>query len=133
MVKVASSGSRSRDGNREEANRFKGPPFEGEIMMRCVCWYLRDSLSGRDLEERMTERGLKGDHTTRYRWVKDNAPELETRVKLPLKPTQDVWRVDETSMKVKGEWGYLYRAVESDGNTLDFRLSAQCDTEATYR
>src|SRR5438045_3571789 len=107
------------------ANPFKWRHFEGEIIGLCVRWYLRYNLSYRDLEEMMAERGLKVDHTTIYRWVQNYAPELEKRVKPQLKPTNDSWRVDETYIKVKGEWVYLYRAVDSDGNTLEFRLSAK--------
>src|SRR5258708_5387909 len=78
----------------------------------------------------MAERGLKVDHSTICRWVQAYAPELEKRVKPQLKPTTDSWRVDETYIKVKGQWLYQYRAVDSDGNTLDFRLSATRDAEA---
>ncbi len=78
----------------------------------------------------MVERGLRVDHTPICRWVLAYAPELEKRVKPQLKPTNDSWRVDETYVKVKGEWLYQYRAVDSDGNTLDFRLSAKRDAEA---
>ena len=83
-------------------------------------WYLRYSLSYRDLEEMMRECGLRVDHTTMYRWVQHYAPELERRCRPHLKPTTDLWRVDETSIKVKKEWMYLYRAVDSHGQTLDF-------------
>jgi IS6 family transposase len=114
----------------EEANLFKWRHFEGEIILLCVRWYLRYRLSYRDLEEMMAERGLKVDHTTIYRWVQDYAPELEKRTKPQLKLTNDSWRVDETYIKVKGEWVYLYRAVDSDGNTLEFRLSAKRDADA---
>src|SRR5258708_38693645 len=78
----------------------------------------------------IVERGLKVDHSTICRWVLAYAPELEKRVKPQLKPTGDSWRVDETYLKVKGVWVYQYRAVDSDGNTLDFRLSTTRDAEA---
>jgi transposase-like protein len=113
-----------------EVKLFKWRHYEGEIIVLCVRWYLRYSLSYRDLEEMMTERGLGVDHTTIYRWVQEYAPELEKRVKPQLKPTTDSWRVDETYIKVKGHWLYQYRAVDSDGNTLDFRFSAKRDAEA---
>ena len=109
----------------ETSSAFKWRHFEGEIIMQCVRWYLRYGLSYRDLEEMMTERGLKVDHTTIYRWVQAYAPELEKRTKAQLKPTNDSWRVDETYIKVKGDWVYLCRAVDSEGNTLEFRLSAK--------
>jgi len=96
----------------------------------CVRWYVRYSLSYRDLEEMMAERGLKVDHTTIYRWVQDYAPELEKRTKPQLKPTNDSWRVDETYIKVKGEWLYQYRAVDSTGQTVEFWFSAKRDAAA---
>ena len=79
------------------------------------------SLSYRDLEEMMAERGLHVDHTTIYRWVQHYAPELDRRCRPHLKTTTDSWRVDETYVKVKGAWMYLYRAVDSHGATLEFR------------
>jgi transposase-like protein len=78
-------------------------------------------------------RGLTVDHSTVYRWVQAYAPELEKRCRADLKPTNDSWRVDETYIKVKGEWKYLYRAVDSEGNTLDFLLSAKRDGRAAKR
>ena len=93
-------------------------------------WYLRYSLSYRDLEEMMLERGLHVDHTTIYRWVQGYAPELEKRCRPHLKATTDSWRVDETYVKVKKTWMYLYRAVDSEGNTLEFLLSPTRDAEA---
>ena len=78
----------------------------------------------------MLERGLHVDHTTIYRWVQHYAPELERRCRPHVKPTTDSWRVDETYIKVKKQWVYLYRAVDSEGNTLDFWLSSTRDGEA---
>ncbi len=106
---------------------FKWRHCEAEIILLCVRWYLRYSLSYRDLEEMMRERGLHVDHTTIYRWVQHYAPELEKRCKLQLKATTDSWRVDETYVKVKKVWMYLSRAVDSQGNTLEFLLSATRD------
>ncbi len=90
-------------------------------------------LRYRDLEEMMRERGLHVDHTTIYRWVQRYAPELDKRCRSHLKATTDSWRVDETYVKVKGTWMYLYRAGDSEGNTLEFRLSATRDAEAAKR
>jgi transposase-like protein len=112
---------------------FKWRHFEAEIILLCVRWYLRYSLSYRDLEEMMAERGLSVDHTTIFRWVQRYAPELEKRCKPHLKATNDSWRVDETYIKIKKTWMYLYRAVDSDGNTLEFLLSPTRDTEAARR
>ncbi len=113
-----------------QQNPFKWRHFEAEIILLCVRWYLRYSLSYRDLEELMRERGLQADHTTIYRWVQHYAPELEKRCRPHLKATNDSWRVDETYIKIKGTWTYLYRAVDSDGDTLEFLLSPTRDAEA---
>ena len=72
----------------------------------------------------MLERGVKVDHMTIYRWVQAYSPELDKRCRRYLNPTNDSWQVDETYCKIKGKWKYLYRAVDSAGNTLDFMLSA---------
>ncbi len=114
----------------DQANPFKWRHFEGAIILLCVRWYLRYSLSYRDLEEMMGERGLQVDHTTICRWVHRYAPELERRVRAQLKPTNDSWRVDETYIKVRGTWMYLYRAVDSAGQTLEFVLSPHRHAQA---
>ncbi|GAC1306874.1 MAG: hypothetical protein NVSMB27_45080 [Ktedonobacteraceae bacterium] len=75
----------------------------------------------------MLERGLHIDHTTIYRWVQQYAPELDRRCRPHMKTTSDSWKVDETYIKVKKQWLYLYRAVDSQGNTLDFWLSPTRD------
>src|SRR5438067_5786030 len=114
-------------------NLFKYRHFEPEIILLCVRWYLRYSLSYRDLEEMMAERGLRLDHTTIYRWVQRYAPELDKRCRPHLKACNDSWKVDETYIKIKKTWMYLYRAVDSEGNTLEFLLSATRDAEAAKR
>lgn len=93
-------------------------------------WYLRYSLNYRDLEEMMTEHGLKVDHSMIARWALAYAPDLERRVKPQLKPTNDSWKVDETYIKVKGDWLYQYRAVDSEGQTIEFFFSANRDAVA---
>jgi IS6 family transposase len=98
-----------------------------------VGWYLRFSLSYRDVEELLAERGLHADHVTVWRWVQRYAKEMERRLRSRLKPTNDSWRVDETYIRVKGKWRYLYRAVDSTGATLDFLLSAKQDAAAAKR
>ena len=117
----------------DDQNPFKWRHFEADIILLCVRWYLRYSLSYRDLEEMMRERGLHVDHTTIYRWVQHYAPEVEKRCKPHLKATTDSWRVDETYVKVKKVWMYLYRAVDSQGNTLEFLLSPTRDAQAAKR
>ncbi len=89
--------------------------------------------SYRDLEEMMIERGLSVDHTTIFRWVQRYAPELEKRCRPHLKACNDSWRVDETYIKIKKVWFYLYRAVDSEGKTLEFLLSPTRDAEAAKR
>jgi IS6 family transposase len=112
---------------------FKWRHFQAEIILLCVRWYVRYALSYRDLEEIMLERGLPIDHTTIYRWVQRYAPELEKRCRPHLIPCNDSWKVDETYIKVKKVWTYLYRAVDSQGNTLEFLLSPTRDAETATR
>jgi transposase-like protein len=112
---------------------FKWRHFQANIILLCVRWYLRYALSYRDLEEMMLERGLHVDHTTIYRWVQKYAPELEKRCRPHLKACNDSWKVDETYIKVKKVWMYLYRAVDSEGNTIEFLLSPTRDAEAATR
>ena len=91
------------------------------------------SLSYLDVEELLAERGLPADHVTVWRWVQRYGPEMERRLRRRLKPTKDSWRVDETYIRVKGKWVYLYRAVDSTGATIDFLLSAKRDAAAADR
>jgi transposase-like protein len=109
---------------------FRGRHFADEIIVLCVRWYLRFSLSYRDLEELMAERNLTVDHTTVWRWVQRYAPELNRRVRRELKPMGTSWRADETYIRVAGRWMYLYRAIDSAGATIDFYLSRTRDLAA---
>jgi transposase, IS6 family len=102
---------------------FKWRHFESALTLCAVRWYLRYSLSYREVRELLVERGLDVDHTTVFRWVQRYAPELNERIRPHLKPTNKSWRVDETYVRIKGRWFYLYRAVDSSGATLDFVLS----------
>ncbi len=81
----------------------------------------------------MAERGLSVDHTTIWRWVQHYGPELNRRVRPELRRTGTSWRVDETYVRVAGHWVYLYRAVDSEGATLDFHLSENHDAAAAKR
>ena len=112
---------------------FKWKHFEPEIILWGVRWYCRYAISYRDLKEMMEERGLEIFHTTPYRWVQEYAPEIDKRTRPYLKQSNDSYRVDETYVKVKGQWKYLYRAVDSKGNTLDFLLTAKRDKKAAKR
>jgi transposase, IS6 family len=87
----------------------------------------------RNVEELLEERGLEADHTTVWRWVQRYGPELEQRLRRHVKPTNKSWRVDETYIRVKGRWCYLYRAIDSVGATIDFLLSAKRDADAAKR
>ena len=99
---------------------FKWRHFEPEIIVCAVRWYLRFSLSYRDIEELLVERGLPADHNSIWRWVQRYAPELNKRCRRELKPTNGSWLVDETYICQGGSWRYLYRAVDSTGATIDF-------------
>ena len=98
---------------------FKWRQTEPELILCAVRWTLRYSLSLRDIEELLSERGLEADHTTIWRWVQRYGPELEERLRRHLKPTHKSWRVDETYVRVKGHWCYLYRAIDSSGAAND--------------
>lgn len=100
-----------------------------------VCGPLASSLllSLRNVEELLEERGLGADHTTVWRWVQRYAPEMDKRLRCYLKPTNKSWRVDETYIRVKGRWCYLYRAIDSTGATIDFPLSALRDADTAKR
>jgi IS6 family transposase len=109
---------------------FRGRHFEDVIIILCVRWYLRYSLSYRDLEEMMAERGLSVDRVTVWRWLQHHAPILNQRLRRELRRPNRSWRVDETYVRVAGKWAYLYRAVDSSGDTIDFMLSPKRDLTA---
>src|SRR5580700_976632 len=105
---------------------FRGRHFESEIIILCVRWYLRYSLSYRDLEEMLAERGLSLDHSTIWGWVQRYGPILNQRGE-SCSAGNCSWRVDETYIRIAGKWTYLYRAVDSEGNTIDFISSPYRD------
>src|SRR5471032_2204947 len=104
-----------------------------EIMLVCVRWYVAYPLSLRNLEEMMAERGIAVDHSTVHRWAIKLLPVLEKAFRRCKRPVGKSWRVDETYVKVKGQWKYLYRAVDKVGNTVDFLLRAHRDKAAARR
>ncbi len=112
---------------------FKWRHYQSEIILVCVRWYLSYPLSYRQVAEMVNERGLDIHHTTVFRWVQEYSPEIDQRLRSHLRPTNDSWRVDETYILVKGKQKYLYRAVDSTGNTLDFLLTARRDALAAKR
>ena len=103
------------------------------VILHAVFFYLRYAVSYRDLEEIIAERGVKVDHATLNRWVVKFAPLIAARAQARKRPTATSWRMDETYIRVKGKWTYLYRAVDRDGQTLDFLLSNRRDLSAARR
>jgi transposase, IS6 family len=111
----------------DQVDRFQGRRFPQEIIVLCVRWYLRYGLSYRDLEEMMAERGVEVDHSTIARWVLHFSPILNDLIRREMRRPNRSWRVDETYVRVAGRWTYLYRAIDSLGNTIDFLLSPNRD------
>ena len=124
---------RHQAGAVKQGGSFKGRQFTAEVILWAVRWYLMFPISYRDLELMLADRGVDVDHTTIFRWIQAYAPELEKRIRPHLRPSNGSWRVDETYVKVKGRWTYLYRAVDSRGQTIDFLLSAKRDAAAAKR
>lgn len=112
---------------------FKGRHHQEEIILQCVRWYVAYSLSYRDLEELMQERVYVVDHSTIQRWVVHFAPRIEKAFRKTKKRVGNRWRLDETYVNIKGQWKYLYRAVDKQGNTIDFLLTARRDKRAARR
>lgn len=112
---------------------FRWRHFEPEIILLCVRWYCRYGLSYRDLAEMMSERGLEVHHSTLFRWVQRYAPEINKRLRPHLKMAGPSYRIDETYVKVGKQWKYLYRAVDKEGQTIEFMLSAKRDIAAVKR
>jgi IS6 family transposase len=119
--------------HKDESKPFKWEHAVVEVILWLVTWYSRYALSYRDLKEIAVERGLELDHSTIYRWVQEYSPEINKRVKPHLKITCDSWKADETYVKIKGVWHYLYRAIDKEGNTLDWMLSKTRNKQAAKR
>ena len=112
---------------------FTGRHFDRLLIIQSVRWYITYKLSYRDVSEMMVERGVTLVHTTVMRWVIHYVPVFEKRWEKYARPTGSSWRVDETYIKVKGRWTYLYRAVDKQGRTIDFLLSEKRDMAAAKR
>jgi transposase, IS6 family len=115
---------------------FSGRHYPKDVILWAVRWYCRYGVSYRDLEQMLTERGVPVDHSTIYRWVQRYGPELDSRTRWYRQLGEwsaQSWRVDETYLRVGGRWCYLYRAITSRGDTLDFYLSTRRTTAAAKR
>jgi transposase-like protein len=104
---------------------FKGRHFDASLILLCVRWYLSYGLSLRNLEEMIAERGISVDHSTIHRWVLRYAPKLLSNFNRRKRPVSGRWHMDETYIRVKGQWMYLYRAIDKAGATVDFMFSAK--------
>jgi transposase-like protein len=111
----------------------KGMRFSVEVILVCIRWYAAYPLSYRHLEEMMHERGVLVDHSSINRWAVRFLPLLEKTFRKHKRPVGKSWRMDETDIKVKGAWKYLYRAVDKAGKTVDFLLTAKRDKAAAMR
>ena len=109
---------------------FKGRHFQHDMILQSIRWYLAYALSYRDIEEMMAERGFSVDHSTINRWVLYYSPQLDAAFRRKKKRIGVRWRMDETYIKVKGQWKYYYRAIDKQGQTIDFLLTATRDTQA---
>ena len=109
---------------------FKGSHFPKDITLMSVRWYVSYPLSYRQVEELLEERGIDVDHATVNRWLVKHSPALESKFRQGKKPIGKSWRMDETYIKVKGEWVYYYRVVDKKGQTIDFFLSRTRDIGA---
>jgi len=112
---------------------FKRRRFPVEIILLCVRWYCKYGITYRDLAEMMQERGVAVDASTLFRWVQRYAPELEKRVRWYQGYRSGSWRVDETYVRVGGQWKYLFRAIDKHGRLIDFMLMDRRNTRAAYQ
>lgn len=112
---------------------FKRLHYPVDVIAQCVRWYLAYSLSLRNLEEMMSERGIEVDHSTLHRWILRITPIFNRIVARYKKPVNQFWHIDETYIKIKGTWHYLYRAIDSENKTVDFLLTKRRDMPAARR
>jgi transposase-like protein len=112
---------------------FKGRHFDRSVILLCVRWHLAYGLSLRDLEEMMAERGISVDPATIHRRVIRYSPELLERFNSREQAITGRWHVDETYIKVRGRWMYLYRAIDSNGDTVEFWFSERRNLTAAKR
>ena len=113
-------------------NHFKGKQFQQDVIIVAVGYYLRYNLSYREVQEILYDRGINVSHTTIYRWVQEYGKLLYQIWKKKNRQSFYSWKKDETYIKIKGRWHYLYRAIDADGLTLDIWLQKKRDTQAAY-
>src|SRR5918998_59102 len=118
---------------RRSKDDVKGRHYKASLILQAVSWYLRYPLSYRDIEEMLLERGLAVDHSTLNRWVLAYAPLIERWLRVFRKPHCGSIRIDETYIKIRGQWRYLYRAIDKHGTPVDFLLTATRDLDAAKR
>jgi putative transposase len=118
---------------RQAMIEFKGSHFEREVVLWGVRWYVAYPISYRQLEEMMEERGVEVDHSTLNRWVLKYVPLLDQAFRVRKRRVGGSWRMDETYVRIRGQWKYLYRAVDKAGNNVDFLLTAKRDRKAALR
>lgn len=113
-------------------NHFKGKQFQQDVIIVAVGYYLRYNLSYREVQEILYDRGINVSHTTIYRWVQEYGKRLYQIWKKKNRQSFYSWKMDETYIKIKGRWHYLYRAIDADGLILDIWLRKKRDTQAAY-
>src|SRR3978361_1498774 len=118
---------------RRSKDDFRGSHFEATLIVQAVSWYLRYPLSYRDIEELFLERGLEVDYAPLNCWVRAYAPMIEKGLRHFLKPHCGSVRIGETYVKIRGQWRYLYRAIDKHGTPVDFLLTANRDLNAAKR
>lgn len=121
------------DRREADGSRIQGRSFPKGVILHAVFFYVRYPVSYRELQEILAERGIVVDHATLSRWVIRYSSQIAAQSQMRKRPTVSSWRVDETHLKVRGKWVYLYRAIDRDGQTLDFMLSERRDLAAARR
>jgi putative transposase len=132
-MKAEATGTMINGMNAALSRVFKRSHYPLDVMLVCVRWYVAYPLSLRNLEEMMSERGIAVDHSTVHRWALKLLPVMEKLFRRRKRPVGKSWRMDETYIKINGQWRYLYRAVDKDGATVDFLSRAHRDKVAARR
>ncbi len=112
-----------------QENQFKWKQTDPEIVFLCTRWYLKYSLSLRNMQEIMEKREINFNFSTTHRWIIEYSPILNVKIKKHLRKTNDSWQMEETYIKVNGEWAYPYRGIDTNGDTIDYRLSRKRENQ----